>query len=96
LADKYKKEPEAIKKMKKEDLPAELKNKSPEELEAHAKKLIFEREKNQKAIQQLSVQRQQFIETQQKSSEKGGDDFGQAVEKSIFELAKRKGYDVQN
>jgi len=94
LADKYKKEPEAIKKMKKEDLPAALKDKSPEELEAHAKKLLAAREKNQKAIQQLSLKRQQFIDAHQKNKKKDGDDFGEAVEKSIYALAQIKGYSV--
>lgn len=94
LADKYKKEPESLKNMKKEDLPTELKNKSPEELEAHAKKLLAAREKNQKAIQQLSVKRQQFLDAHQKNKKKDGDDFGEAVEKSIYALAQIKGYSV--
>lgn len=94
LVDKYKKDPKSLKSIKQEELPKELQGKSSEELEAHAKKLMAEREKHQKAIQQLSVQRQKFIDSATKSQGKEGDDLGQAIEKSVMELGKLKGYAV--
>ena len=95
LADKFKEDPKAFEKMKKEDLPDQFKNKSPKELEALAKKLSVEREKHQKSIQKLSKKRQVYLEEHAKKQNQGTDDLGEAIEKSILELSKIKGYSIE-
>lgn len=94
LVDKVKQDPKAITKIKKEELPAELQNKSETELEAIVTQKTKERETIQKEIGELGKKRQQYIDTQAKKT-KSQDDLGKAINTSIVALAKVKGYTVE-
>jgi hypothetical protein len=92
LVDKYKKDPEFVKKIKPEELPAAMKNKSADEIEKEVKKLQQDRKVQQKAIDELSKKREKYLAECKKNQPKTSDDLGKAIEKSIRELAQRKGY----
>lgn len=94
LVDKVKQDPKAITKIKKEELPAELQNKSEAELEVIVTQKTKERETIQKEIGELGKKRQQYIDTQAKKT-KSQDDLGKAINTSIVALAKVKGYTVE-
>jgi len=91
LVDAYEKDPEILTKLKKEEMSEELKSMSPEELKKHIEKLQEERKKNQEEITRLAKERQAFLD-QNQTTASGADDLGVAIEKSILELAKLKGY----
>jgi hypothetical protein len=94
LVDKLKEDPKAIAKIKKEELPAELQNKSEAELEAIVAKKTKERENIQKEIGELGKKRQHYIDAEAKKT-KSQDDLGNAISTSIVALAKVKGYTVE-
>ena len=94
LVDKVKQDPKAIAKIKKEELPAELQNKSEAELEVIVAKKTKERENIQKEIGELGKKRQQYIDAEAKKT-KSQDDLGNAISTSIVALAKVKGYTVE-
>jgi hypothetical protein len=94
LVDKMKDDEKAIDKLKKEELPEELKNKSKEEIKAFVAKKSKEREAIQKEISELAKKRQDYIDTEAKKT-KTQDDLGNAISTSIVSLAKVKGYSVE-
>lgn len=94
LVDKMKDDEKAIDKLKKEELPEELKNKSKEEIKTFVVKKTKEREAIQKEISELAKKRQDYIDTEAKKT-KSQDDLGNAISTSIVTLAKVKGYTVE-
>ena len=94
LVDRVKEDSKAISKIKKEELPAELQNKSEAELEAIVTQKTKERGAIQKEIGELGKKRQQYIDAEAKKS-KSQDDLGNAITTSIVTLAKVKGYTVE-
>jgi hypothetical protein len=93
LVDKVKEDKDAFKKIKKEELPKELQNKSTAEVEAYVKQKASDREKIQKEIGDLAKKRQEYIDAEAKKSKKQ-DDLGDAITVSIEGLAKQKGYTI--
>ncbi|QKJ62146.1 VWA domain-containing protein [Flavobacterium sp. M31R6] len=94
LVDRVKEDPKAIAKIKKEELPAELQNKSEAEVEVIVTQKAKEREIIQKEIGELAKKRQQYIDAETKKT-KSQDDLGNAINTSIVALAKAKGYTVE-
>jgi hypothetical protein len=95
LVDKAKTDAKALDNLKKEELPAELKNKSKEEIKVIVTQKTKERETIQKEMEELSKKRQAFIDEESKKT-KTKDDLGQAMTTSIHSVAKTKGYVVVN
>lgn len=91
LVDKYKDDKTAISKIKKEELPKELANKSTKEIEEFINEKTKEREKLQKEIAELAIKRQEFIDKERKKTAVK-DDLGNAISNSIIELGKIKGF----
>ncbi|PWB28467.1 vWA domain-containing protein [Flavobacterium sp. HTF] len=94
LVDKVKDDAGAISKLKKEELPVELQNKSTAELQQIVTEKTKERETIQKEISVLAKKRQQFIDTESKKTKKQ-DDLGNTINTSIVAFAKVKGYTVE-
>lgn len=94
LVDKTKEDPNAISKMKKEELPAELKDKSEAEIKTIVTQKTKEREAIQKEISVLAKKRQEYIDTEAKKTKKQ-DDLGNTINSSIVAFAKVKGYTVE-
>ncbi|MDL2215100.1 VWA domain-containing protein [Dysgonomonas sp. OttesenSCG-928-M03] len=91
LVDRVKEDKDALSKIDKKELPAELQNKSMAELQ----KLVAEKEKErseiQKEISELAKKRQEYIDAQSQA-DGDEDDLGKAVNTSILAFAKAKGY----
>jgi hypothetical protein len=94
LVDRVKEDSKAISKIKKEELPTELQNKSEAEVMAVVTQKAKERENIQKEISELAKKRQQYIDAESKKT-KLQDDLGNAISTSIIALAKVKGYTVE-
>lgn len=94
LVDKVKDDATAISKIKKEELPKELQNKSASELKVIVAQKTKERETIQKEIGELAKKRQQYIDTEAKKTKKQ-DDLGNTINTSIIAFAKIKGYTVE-
>lgn len=93
LVDRAEKDANFITTVKEDELPAELKGKSKEEVKKVVAVKSATRDKIQKEIEELSKKRQDFIDTEMKKrGSTDSDDLGKAIEKSILELAKRNGY----
>lgn len=91
--DMYRDNPEAIRELKDEDLPPDLRGKSKKEMDA----IILEKQKERDAINEeigkLSVKRQEFIDKEMaQSGPKEEDDLGFAIENSIMKIAAELGY----
>ncbi len=95
LVDKVKEDENAVAKIKREDLPKELQNKSTEEIKIFVEKKADERIEIQKEITVLAKKRQEFIDIESKKT-KTQDDLGNAISNSIVTIAKTKGYTVEN
>jgi vacuolar-type H+-ATPase subunit I/STV1 len=93
--DKAKKDPKALEVLKNDDLPAELKNKSKEEIKTIVAQKAKERETIQKEMAELAKKRQEFIDNESKKTA-SQDDLGNAMATSIHSFAKAKGYKVVN
>ena len=94
LVDKAKKDKGVVSKLKKEELPKELQNKTNEEIQAFVDKKSKERETLQKEITELGKKRQEYIDIEMKKT-KSQDDLGNAINTSIIGFAKTKGYSVE-
>ena len=94
LVDKVKDDKTAISKIKKEELPKELQNKSESEIKTIVAEKTKERETIQKEIGELGKKRQQYIDAEAKKTKKQ-DDLGNAINTSIVAFAKVKGYTVE-
>lgn len=93
LVDRAEKDVNFMSEVKAEELPAELKGKSKEEIKKAVAEKSAEREKIQKEIEVLSKKRQDFIDAEMKKrGNSEADDLGKAIEKSVLELAKKNGY----
>lgn len=93
LVDKVNNDEKALEEMKQEDLPKELKGKSKEEIKKVVSEKAADREKLQKEIAELAKKRQSFIDAElAKEGPTDQDDFGNAVKKSILDLADVKGF----
>ena len=95
LVDKAKTDAKALDNLKEEELPAELKNKSKEEIKTIVTQKTKERETIQKEMAELAKKRQEFIDNESKNT-KTQDDLGNAMATSIHSYAKAKGYVVVN
>jgi hypothetical protein len=94
LVDKVKEDKNAVSKIKKEELPAELRNKSITEINAFVDAKAKEREAIQKEITQLAKERQDYIDNEMKKKNVK-DDLGNAISTSIVTFAKQKGYTIE-
>ncbi|WP_231128762.1 VWA domain-containing protein [Chryseobacterium vaccae] len=95
LVDKAEKDAGFISSVKEEELPAELKGKSKEEIKKAVAAKSAERGKIQKEIEELSRKRQKYIDAEMKKrGNNDSDDLGKAIEKSILEQAKKNGYSL--
>lgn len=94
LVDKVSEDEKALDNLKKEELPAELKEKSKAEIKTYIAQKSAQREKIQKEISVLAKKRQEYIDTEMKK-QKTQDDLGNAIASSIIELGKNKGYSVE-
>ncbi|MES2513512.1 MAG: vWA domain-containing protein [Bacteroidota bacterium] len=93
LVDKVKENESNLDKLKVEDLPAEYKSKSKEEIKKIVVEKSTEREKIQKEIGELAVKRQKHI-TEVAKTKTQKDDLGSAIKSSIVSIAAVKGYTV--
>ncbi|MFY7843675.1 VWA domain-containing protein [Chryseobacterium gambrini] len=95
LVDRAEKDVNFMSGVKAEELPAELKGKSKEEIKKAVAEKSAEREKIQKEIEVLSKKRQDFIDAEMKKRGNSEiDDLGKAIERSVLELAKKNGYSL--
>jgi hypothetical protein len=94
LVDKMKNDKQIVSKLKKEELPNELQNKSNAEIETIVNQKAKEREVIQKEIAVLAKKRQDFINNEAKKAKKQ-DDLGNAINTSIASFAKLKGYTLE-
>lgn len=93
LVDKVAEDKDALDEIRQEELPAELKGKSKPELTRLVAEKTKERIAIQKEIAGLARQRQEYIDRESKKT-KAEDDLGAAINDSILELARLKGYVV--
>ena len=80
-------------KVKKDELPEELRKLSPEELKEHVAKMQTERAELQKRIAELSKERDAYMDAERKKLAKAGkgDGFDEQVSRSLRGQAKKKG-----
>jgi hypothetical protein len=83
--------PKALKDIKDEDLPEEMRGKTLEQKEKILEEKRIERAEIQSQVARLGGKRQSYIENELKNT-KGEDDFGKAVAKSLIELGEKKNY----
>lgn len=83
-----------INRLSKDELPEELKNKSKEEIKAYLDDQKNNRNKYQKIIGELSVEREKFIAELQKNESPEESDFGKEVKKNVLKVANEKGFEV--
>lgn len=96
LVDKSKEDPDYVKNVDKKTLPEEYRNMSSEQLQSEIDKMTEERTEIQNEILMLSKKRQEYIDQEAKKNPVTiQDDFGNAVNTSILEFAKIKGYTVE-
>ncbi|MDF2453054.1 MAG: hypothetical protein K0S26_2558 [Bacteroidota bacterium] len=93
LVDNIKENENNLDKLKTEDLPAEYKGKSKEEIKKIVMEKAKERETIQKEIGELAVKRQKYITEASKTKNKE-DDLGTAIKSSIVSFATIKGYSL--
>lgn len=84
-----------FKKIKQDELPAELKGKSETEIKAYVEKQKVKRENYQKVIGELSVEREKFITEAKKSEKETDTDFGEEIKKGVMKVATEKGFEVE-
>ncbi|WP_326982631.1 VWA domain-containing protein [Chryseobacterium sp. MYb264] len=95
LVDRAEKDADFISKVKESELPADLKGKSKEEIKKAVAEKSAQRGQIQKEIEVLSKKRQGYIDTEMKKrGNPEADDLGKAIENSVLELAKKKGYSI--
>lgn len=94
LVDKVKQDKDAIGKLRKEELPKELQDKSAAEVKAFIDIKTKERETIQQEIAALAKKRQEYLDAAAKKT-KTQDDLGNAISTSIVTLAQTKGYTIE-
>ena len=93
LVDLVTENADALQTIKQADLPAALQGKSTTELKVYIEQKKVERTAIQQEIETLSKQRQTYIDAEmQKSGDSNGDDLGKAINRSVMQIAARKGY----
>ena len=86
----------ALQTIKQSDLPKELQGKSTAELKTYIQQKNEERTAIRQEIETLAKQRQAYMEAEsKKSNAAAGDDLGQAINRSVMDIAKNKGYKVE-
>ena len=97
LVDAYAQDSTIINRLKDEQLPEEMRNKSKEEKEAQVKQMQAEREKYKQEINELAKKREEYIaaEKAKRASETGEKDLGTSIIESMNSLAVKKGYTVE-
>jgi hypothetical protein len=93
LVDKVKDDKYAVSKIAKDELPEELKGMTKVEIEAVVVAKAKERAAIQEEIEILARKRQDYIDQENKKA-KTEDDLGAAINNSILDLAREKGYVV--
>lgn len=83
--------PKALKDIKDEDLPEEMRGKTIEQKEKILEEKRNERAEIQSKVAQLGGKRQEYIDNELKNTA-GDDDFGKAIAKSLIELGAKKNY----
>ena len=84
---------DALKTIRQADLPKELQGKTEAELKAYISQKQVERAAIQQEIESLSQQRQAYIDAEmKKSGDDAGDDLGKAINRSVMQIAAKKGY----
>lgn len=94
LVDKANEDKNYLSKIKEDELPAELQNKSKAEIEALVAEKQTERKKIQEEIVELGKKRQEYIDAQSKN-DSSGDDLGKAINESLIAFANQKGYTIE-
>ncbi len=94
LVDKLESDPAYIDKLEKNTLPEQYQNMTTAQLKAEVERMNQERKDIQKEISDLSKKRQAYIDNEAKKN-KSQDDFGQAVNNAILEIAKVKGFTAE-
>jgi hypothetical protein len=93
LVDLVTEDEAALQTIKQSDLPKELQGKSTAELKTYVNQKKQERAAIQQEIETLAKQRQAYINAESKKSNAAtGDDLGQAINRSVTDIAKSKGY----
>lgn len=93
MVDKAESDKEFLGKVKENELPAELKGKSKNEIAKIINKNSKDRINLQKEIAELAIKRQNYIDAElKKRGNTKTDDLGKAIEKSIFEIGSTNGY----
>jgi hypothetical protein len=93
LIDAFLADSTVIQKLKKEDLPTALKEKSTKELELFVAEKLKEREQIKHQIAQLSIKRDDFIKEKRAEMNDGQvDDLGTAINNSILNKAIQLGF----
>jgi hypothetical protein len=96
LVDLVTEDEAALQTVKQSDLPKDLQGKSSAELKTYIKQKKDERAAIQKEIETLAKQRQAYMDAESKKSNLAdGDDLGQAINRSVMDIAKSKGYHVE-
>ena len=91
LVDASKEKEFDLAKIKREELPEEMRKMSPEEQKAYLEKKTKERDEIRKEIAQLSVERQKFVNEEMKKRNLTADaSFDEAVRKTIAEQAAKR------
>ena len=96
LVDTLKNDKEILKKLKAEELPEELKNKSPEACEAYVKEMSAKRADIQSQINALAIEREAFIAKEQKrlAAESGKQTLGDAVVSTLQKQLAKSGFET--
>lgn len=95
LVDLIKKDTNVLSRMKKEELPRILQDKTLAEIKAFVSRKEKERAAIQKEINELAVKRQEYINQHADQDSESESDLGNAITQSILEFAERKGYRVE-
>lgn len=97
LIDAVKLEGKKIEELKEDELPEEFKGKTDEEKKKLIEQKDSERQAYQKKINELAVERQNYIDEERKKNTEAGiaDDFGTSVQKSILKKANELGYEKE-
>lgn len=95
LVDKLNEDENFLDKINNKDLPKEYQNKSKEEVQIMIEQKEKERKSIQKEISDLAKKRQEYIDNQS-DNKNDSDDLGIAINNSILDLAKIKGYNKSN
>lgn len=94
LIDKVSQDKNALKEIKKEELPQGLQGLSISELQVYVQDKSAKRDSLQSKIADLAVQRQEYIDKRLKEEGEPGDDLGHAITQSLIGFAQQKGYEI--